>query len=61
MDEEERAEALSELERTYGKRAVQRAKVADLAVEIRRLSWFAAGSIAVLGLIVLFLYLTGRL
>jgi hypothetical protein len=61
MDEEERAEALSELERTYGKRAVQRARVTDVAADLRQLGWFAAGTIAVLGLIVLFLYLTGRL
>jgi len=61
MDAAERDEAMAELERTYGKRAVQRAKVADAVAEAKNMGWLAVGSAAVLGLIVLFLYLTGRL
>jgi hypothetical protein len=61
MDEEEQREARAELERTYGKRAVERARMAGAISEAKSLAWLALGSGVVLGLIVLFLYLTGRL
>jgi len=54
MDEEERAEALTELERTYGKRAVRRARVTGVLGELRTIAWFVLAAVAVIALIALF-------
>ncbi len=53
VDEEERAEALAELERTYGARAVRRAQVKGVVSELRILGWFLLVALAVIGLITL--------
>ena len=55
MDEEEREEALAELQRTYGARAVRRAQAAGLLAELRTLSWFLLAAAIVVGVIALFL------
>ncbi|MBW2464036.1 MAG: metallopeptidase family protein [Deltaproteobacteria bacterium] len=61
MDDAERDEALTELERTYGQRAFRAAKVADAVASAQGLAWMLAGALFVLGIMVLFLRLTGRL
>lgn len=55
MDEEEREEALAELQRTYGARAVRRAQAAGILAELRTLSWFMLAAAIVVGVIALFL------
>lgn len=57
MDEEERQEALAELERTYGKRAVRRAMVRETLGELKTIGWFLLGALVVIGMIIAFLSL----
>jgi len=61
LDDAERDAAMTELERTYGHRAFRRAKVADAVASAKGLAWMLAGALFVLGIMVLFLRLTGRL
>ncbi len=61
IHERERREAQAELARTYGEPAVKRARVAGVVTEAKKLGWLALGSGVTVGLIALFLYLTGRL
>lgn len=61
MDEAEREEALRELQRTFGRRAVRRAQRAEIVGEARRLVMLLAVVAGVLGAIVGALYLAGIL
>jgi hypothetical protein len=61
MDEEEREEAAREVARTFGRRAVRRAEVRAVVEEARGLGRFVLGALVVLGAIIVFLWLTGRL
>lgn len=61
MDEEERREALRELERTFGKRAVRKAQLAEIALELRSVGKFALVTTLVLGTLLAVLYGTGLL
>ena len=57
MDEAEREEALAELQRTYGERAVRRAAVRGALGELKTLGWFLLGALVVIGMIVAFMTL----
>ncbi|MFW6197832.1 MAG: hypothetical protein ACOC5B_03120 [Myxococcota bacterium] len=61
MDEAEREEALRDLERTFGRRAVRRARRAEVLGEARRIAVLLALVAAVLGVMVGALYLAGIL
>lgn len=57
VDDEEREQALAELERTYGKRAVRSARVRGTLAELKVFGWFVLGALVVIGMIVVFLSL----
>jgi hypothetical protein len=59
MDEEEREEAMRELARTFGKRAIRRARIRSAVADAKSIGWLALAVAVALGLAVAFTLLAG--